>query len=541
MLAGLRSWWSNAVHTPFLRLHLTPQTVVIGFLVSVTIATASAAWSIRGLTRRSPRSLLSGTLGDTFALRARQHRRLAATTALSAFAVAIIFVALSSFTDLLPGSVAFFLAGASMLTACLAALAHRLAGARIHSRTSRGIIHRPGPIAVVRLGLRNAPRHLGRSMLTAGLIASATFVIISLEAFRIDADADVADRRSGTGGFNLYAESAMPLPYDINTAEGRERLNVTDVALDVSHGVTVMPFRLRPGDESSCLNLYQPTKPRILGVGEAMIRRGGFRFATSLAATDAERENPWTLLNRTFPDGAVAAIGDEAAVKWQLHLDLGKDRTVLDEGGRETRLRFVALLQGSVLQSELLVAEAQFVRLFPSITGQGFFLLDAPREQLTEVERTLERALDRFSFDAAPTSRRLAVFLAVQNTYLSTFQSLGGIGLLLGTAGLAVVLLRNVWERQGELSLMRTLGFSRVAIAGMVLSENAALLIAGLFSACFSALVAVSPVIAAQPSGVPWRSLAATLTAVLLVGIAAGVAALVPALRGPALKALRAE
>ncbi len=535
MLAGLRSWWSNAVHTPFLRLHLTPQTVVIGFLVSVTIATASAAWSIRGLTRRSPRSLLSGTLGDAFSLRARHHRRLAATTALAAFTAAILFVALSSFTDLLPKSVAFFLAGASMLTACLAALAHRLRA------EPRRIIHRPGPIAVVRLGLRNAPRHLGRSMLTGGLIASATFVIISLEAFRIDADADVADRRSGTGGFTLYAESAVPLPYDINTAEGREALNVTDVALDAGHGVTVMPFRLRPGDESSCLNLYQPTKPRILGVSEAMIRRGGFRFATSLAATDAERENPWTLLNRTFPDGAVAAICDEAAVKWQLHLDLGKDLTVVDEGGREMRLRFVALLQGSVLQSELLVAEARFVRLFPSITGQGFFLIDAPREQLAEVERTLERALDRFSFDAAPTSRRLAEFLAVQDTYLSTFQSLGGIGLLLGTVGLAVVLLRNVWERRGELSLMRTLGFSRLAIAGMVLSENAALLAAGLFSACFSALVAIAPVIAAQPSAVPWYSLAATLAAVFLTGIAGGVAALIPAVRAPVLTALRAE
>jgi putative ABC transport system permease protein len=535
MLAGLRSWWSNAVHTPFLRLHLTPKTVVIGFLVSVMIATASAAWSIRGLTRRSPRSLLSGTLGEAFTLRARHHRRLAATTALAAFAAAILFVALSSFTDLLPKSVAFFLAGASMLTACLAALAHRL------QAEPRGIIHRPGPIAVVRLGLRNAPRHLGRSMLTAGLIASATFVIISLEAFRIDADADVADRRSGTGGFTLYAESAIPLPYDISTAEGREGLNVTDVALDAGNGVTVTPFRLRPGDESSCLNLYQSTKPRILGVSEAMIRRGGFRFATSLAATDAERENPWTLLNRTFPDGAVAAIGDEAAVKWQLHLDLGKDLAIQDEGGRETRLRFVALLQGSVLQSELLVADSQFIRMFPSITGQGFFLIDAPREQLADVERTLERALDRFSFDAAPTSRRLAEFLAVQNTYLNTFQSLGGIGLLLGTAGLAVVLLRNVWERRGELSLMRTLGFTRVAIAGMVLSENAALLIAGLFSACFSALIAVSPVIAAQPSEVPWCSLATTLAAVFLTGIAGGVAALVPAMRAPVLTALRAE
>ncbi|MFH1110108.1 MAG: FtsX-like permease family protein [Planctomycetota bacterium] len=99
----------------------------------------------------------------------------------------------------------------------------------------------------------------------------------------------------------------------------------------------------------------------------------------------------------------------------------------------------------------------------------------------------------------------------MQNTYLSTFQSLGGIALLLGTAGLAVVLLENVWERRGDLSLMRTLGSSQAAIAGMVLSENAALLIAGMFSACFSALVAVSPAIATQPTAVRWCSLARLL------------------------------
>ena len=54
---------------------------------------------------------------------------------------------------------------------------------------------------------------------------------------------------------------------------------------------------------------------------------------------------------------------------------------------------------------------------------------------------------------------QLAQFLAVQNTYLSTFQSLGALGLLLGTIGLAVVQLRSVLERRGELALMRAGGF----------------------------------------------------------------------------------
>jgi len=535
MLAGLRSWWSDAVHAPFLHLRPSPPTLGVGFVVSVLIASASAAWSIRGLTKRSPRSLLAGSSESSFAVQGRYRGRLATLTALAAFAAAITFVALSLFTEVVPRSVAFFLAGAAMLTSCLAVLARRLRA------QPRGIIRQPGHLAVVRLGLRNAPRHLPRSMLTAGLIASATFVIISLEAFRLEADADSLDRRSGTGGFALYAESAVPLPYDLNTAKGREALNVTDPALDSTNGATFVPFRLRPGDESSCLNLYQATKPRILGVSEAMIQRGGFRFAASLAQTDAERENPWMLLHRTFHDGAVAVIGDEAAVKWQLHLDLGKDLVLKDERGRETSLRFVALLKGSALQSELLVSDAQFVRLFPSLTGHAFFLIDAPRDHLTVIETALERELERFSFDAAPASRRLNEFLAVQNTYISTFQTLGGIGLLLGTAGLATVILRNVWERRGELALMRTLGFSRPAIALLVLSENTALLILGLLSGSLAALVAIAPAVAADPLAVPWRYLLTTLGIVFLTGILAGVLALLPAMRMPVLSALRAE
>ena len=61
----------------------------------------------------------------------------------------------------------------------------------------------------------------------------------------------------------------------------------------------------------------------------------------------------------------------------------------------------------------------------------------------------------------------------MQNTYLSTFQSLGGLGLLLGTLGLAAVQLRNVLERRGELALLRAAGFRRRTLAALVLLENA--------------------------------------------------------------------
>ena len=77
-------------------------------------------------------------------------------------------------------------------------------------------------------------------------------------------------------------------------------------------------------------------------------------------------------------------------------------------------------------------------------------------------------------------SEQLAQFLAVQNTYLSTFQSLGGLGLLLGTVGLAVVQLRSVLERRGELALMRAEGFQPSRLVKMVVFENAVLLVGGL-------------------------------------------------------------
>ena len=54
-----------------------------------------------------------------------------------------------------------------------------------------------------------------------------------------------------------------------------------------------VPFRVRAGDDASCLNLYEPRRPRMLGVPAALIERGGFQFADTDAKTDGERATPW--------------------------------------------------------------------------------------------------------------------------------------------------------------------------------------------------------------------------------------------------------
>ncbi|MCZ6817812.1 MAG: FtsX-like permease family protein, partial [Planctomycetota bacterium] len=535
MLGGLRTWWADAANAPFLQLHVTPVSLAIGLVAGGSVAVIAIAWSVRGLTRQPPKSLLAGaasggpsTLGDG-------SGRASAITSLVALALAVAMVAMSSLTEVVPPTIGFFVSGVAMLVACLSGLA------RFLRREPRGVIHRPGPGAIAKLGIRNARRHPRRSLLTVALIASATFVIAALQAFRLETDASPTDKHSGTGGFALWAETIVPLAFDLNTPEGRESLSLPDEAQAALADVRAFPFRMRIGEEASCLNLYKPTTPTILGAGEAMIRRGGFTFGATMATKDEETENPWTLLNRTFDDRAVPVIGDEASVLWQLHLGLGKDLVVDDERGRQMKLRFVGLLRGSALQGELVVSEANFTRLFPSISGHAFFLIESPASKVSTVEQTLERELAAYGFDVAETADRLRAFFAVQNTYLSTFQTLGGLGLILGTIGVSVVQLRNVWERRGELALMRSLGFSRAALGGMVLAESAVLVAAGLAAGAIPAFVAIGPHLATHAGSIPFGRLAATLAAVFAVGMIAGAIALRPVLRGPLIEGLRAE
>ncbi len=128
------------------------------------------------------------------------------------------------------------------------------------------------------------------------------------------------------------------------------------------------------------------------------------------------------------------------------------------------------------------------------------------------VANGLEESLEDYGFDVVRTSDRLEALMAVQNTYLSTFQSLGGLGLLLGTFGLAAVQLRNVFERRGELALMRAAGFPtrRSTLRRLVLLENGALLIGGPAVGTRCALVVILP--HWLPAATRRRSPASTLT-----------------------------
>ena len=51
MISGLRTWWLAAISTPFLELHVTPRSLVIGWLIGVVVSWLTIRWSIRRLVR----------------------------------------------------------------------------------------------------------------------------------------------------------------------------------------------------------------------------------------------------------------------------------------------------------------------------------------------------------------------------------------------------------------------------------------------------------------------------------------------------------
>ena len=207
-------------------------------------------------------------------------------------------------------------------------------------------------------------------------------------------------------------------------------------------------------------------------------------------------------------------------------------------------MRLVASVANSILQGNLVIDEVEFVKRFPSLSGYRMFLLDTPSQDVAELEKisaALTRALQDAGLELTPATRRLAAFNAVQNTYLNTFQVLGGLGLLLGSAGLGVVVLRNVLERRGELGLFQAVGFRRRSLHWLVLSEHGGLLGLGLGVGLAAALAAVLPVLLAPGAQVHYFALGATLTGVLSAGLLWTWLATWLALRGELLKALRNE
>jgi len=574
MLKGLSTVWNQAVGGATLSFHLHTPTILLGVAASILVTVVAMWFALRHQAAQPARALLAGgaqwdqdsnNFGDPVSgaqcptqrqaespmsdaggsltpvvSRISAPGQLQVICALAATALALGLAFWGWQRGEKQSAGLFFAAGALLLVAGLCACAGwlvRLAATSAKTRLTRSS-----------LAVRGATRRRRRSLAVIGLLASGSFLVAAIGVFRLDAVQNAQQRSSGTGGFALIGQSTQPVLHDLESERAREVYGLDAARLE---GMSVVPFRVREGDEASCLNLNRAQEPRILGVAPGLLaKRSAFTFAQ--AAKGLSRFEGWNLLvsrTRADSDGAavdgisdddtVPAIGDQASVVWALGKKVGDTIPLVDERGRPFRIRLVAAVANSILQGNLIIAENEFVKRFPGVAGYRMFLIDTPSNRIDQVSSELTRGLQDLGLELTPASERLAAFNAVQNTYLGTFQVLGGLGLLLGSLGLGVVVLRNVLERRGEYALLLAVGWERSPLRRLVIIEHGVLLAAGLAVGVCAAFVAVLPSVLGPGTEVPYWTLAWTLAGVLLNGFFWTWLATLTALRGNALEMLR--
>ncbi|MFP6591671.1 MAG: FtsX-like permease family protein [Candidatus Latescibacterota bacterium] len=523
MMAGLGTWWQAAVGTSALRLHVEGLTLLIGFCLSLLVVVLSLFLTLRKLGRASVRTLLAGVVEATIGARGKLVRRIPHVAGIAGLSC----VALAGLTDPAPATRAllFFAAGGLLLTAGLTATAGWLRLSASPSQPAGSLL---------RMAALNTTRNPGRSITAISLVACACFVIVVVGAQRRgDLAAELGDH-PGTGDFAVVAEADVPIYGDLNDRGVRLDLGISGSDATSLASARIYQLRMLPGEDVSCLNLYRPERPRLLGVPDEFVTRGGFSFAQSLQSAT----NPWRLLQMDLGPDVVPAIADFNSAQWILHVGLGDEILVAAHDGRQLRLRLVALLDRSIFQSEIMISEEAFERHFPDWSGYRFLLAEASTAGADAVVGALEHGLGDYGLDATLAGERMASFLEVENTYLSTFQTLGGLGFLLGSLGLGLLLLRNALERRKELAVLQACGFARRRLLLLLFWETTLLLLFG------SALGGITAVITAIPhvgADVPWSSLAITLAAILGVASLSNAFAVLLALHTPLLPALKGE
>ncbi len=511
ILTGLATIWRDAVGTNHLVPLLRWQTLGWGAGISLLLS-----WLVLSVLtkRRTTSSPLINLLHHEGAAPIRLSRRSPLPFLLAAAVLAAGAISVSPLIGLgnssgHQASLMFFLCGAltllttfSLVHAQLIRLTRQPYGADINLR---------------RMGWRNAGRHPWRSMATVIMLGCGVFLVLTIGGNRRLAGADTHQRNAGTGGFSLYGESVLAMKFSRLDADSTDDGGLSE---DLHQRIDVIPLLTQGTEEANCLNLHRINTPRLLGVEpDALADRHAFSFretADPISAQDrpnnqdetgkTSKSAGWKMLAATLDEGVVPGIADSATIKWGLGKNVGDSISYTDESGNTFRVKLVAAIDNSILQGSILVHRDVLRQRFANTAGSRAMLVDAPKGYRERARSEILSIYGNRGLVLTPAADRLQSFLAVQNTYLNIFLVLGGLGILVGTAGLAIVVSRNAAERIREFAILRAVGFSRRQVRSMLIWEHAFLAAAGLLCALAGAAAGMLPPLISGGSQIPWMS-----------------------------------
>ncbi len=488
----LNSLWFDIVRTNVLEIKILPETLMMGLMISVLVSLMAIFVAVRRFQKRNAVELQKQIVEKSGKLK---ELTLKVVLFISLGLAAITFVSEIASGELNPSM--FFLSGGLMLVGLLL-----LFRARLILQKSK-----PKELRMGRLARINLSRNLGRSLSVVILFALGTFIVVSTGSNKLDLFANAGDKTSGTGGFMYFAETTMPVLYDINSEEKRAEEGI-------SEPFNAVQFRKVEGDDASCLNLNRTSQPALLGVDPENLQ-GRFSFAAKLKGLEQE---PWKILATDFDDGTIPAIADQTVIQWGLGKKLGDVLLYQNELGDTLRLRLIAGTTPSVFQGYIIISNEHFLKNYPGSSGSHLFLVEGNPGDEKAIGEELQSVFRDYGWEMESTARRLVEFYSVTNTYLSIFMALGALGLILGTIGLSVILARTILERRREIALMQAVGFDTAAVFKMLVKEYLILLFSGVLLGFISAVVATLPAFLSSNSDASFSTVAVVVTLILVNG-----------------------
>jgi len=506
LLLGLNTLWQDAVNTSTLQMHLKPSTLVLGFAAGV-IASMLTLLFVLLQNLRKPLSVMIKGIEIQSPATNRSRKKISFSIAILFFIAALAIILYSIISTHAGVSAPFLIAGGLILVAGTAALYGLLLHANQKTKSEL-----PGFLTLI---LRNINLKRRRAVTAAALLAIGTFTVIITGANKKTFYGTENSRHSGTGGFLFWAESTVPVLYDLNSSEGKEKYGLSDEAtLD---NVRFLQMLRLDGNDASCLNLNQVSQPAILGINpEYLDKQQSFSFLNLESAVSSQ--HPWLALSTPLAPGIIPGFADQTVIVWGLQKKIGDTLFYTAESGKVFGVKIIGGLANSVFQGNVLISAELFSQYFPSVGGSSVMLLDGEFTKRTEISDRMTYLFQDYGMVITPASERLAQFNSVESTYLSVFMLLSGLGLIIGTIGLGVVLLRNLGERKQEIAIYQAIGFKQSYILKLILTENLYILLAGMGIGIIAAFAGILPSFLSPAFQFPVTYLSAIILLIFLNG-----------------------
>lgn len=490
----LNTLWFDIVRTNVLEIKIVPLTLVTGFLISALVSLAAIFISVRKFHQRRIAEIQKSV--------ARKSTKKIDVIYDVLMWVSLLAIAVISILQLNAGKLEpsmFFASGALILLGLL------LLFRKVLNRIALTGSNEPTIFTLIKA---NLGRNLSRSLTVVILFALGTFIVVSTGSNKLDLFANAQNKTSGTGGFLYFAETTVPVLFDINDPQKKAEEGIFEK-------FNVVQFRKVDGDDASCLNLNRIARPAILGVDSEVLAD---RFSFAVREKDVEG-NPWLALNTDFNDGTIPAIADQTVIQWGLGKKVGDVIQYQNEMGDTLNLKLIAGTTPSIFQGFVIISNQQFLKNYPSSSGSSVFLVEGDPANELAIGDELQSVFRDYGWEMENTAKRLVEFYSITNTYLSIFLALGTLGLILGTIGLAVILARTILERRREIAMMQAVGFRNSSIFQILANEYLVLLVTGVLMGFLAAVVATLPAFLSTNSDASFSTVLFVVSAILVNGV----------------------